>query len=190
VNDAARAEKAVRELLLASGADADSDQLRDTPRRVAAAYAEMLAGVGIDQLAPLRVGEAPASGLGVVVFRDVAFRSTCEHHLLPFSGSAHVAYLPGARVVGLGSIVRTLEILSARPQLQESLTDQLADALLTGAEASGSLVVLEARHSCVADRGPLADSSRLVTSAARGALAEGTSRAEAFALLLDRSEDD
>jgi len=185
--DSGRIEAAVAELLAAIGEDPSREGLRQTPRRVATAYEELFAGVGQDPAEALvarsdfpdsaeRAGE-------VVVLRGIEFRSMCEHHLLPFFGAAHVAYLPGARFAGLGALARTVEIAAARPQLQERLTEDIADALSTGLGARGALVVLEAAHGCVSARGPRQESARTVTLAARGELEDPVRRAEALALM-------
>ncbi|WP_431221480.1 GTP cyclohydrolase I [Leifsonia xyli] len=118
-----------------------------------------------------------------VLLRDIEFRSVCEHHLLPFLGVAHVAYLPGETVIGLGRIPRVIETLAARPQIQERLTDQIADAIEEGAGARGVLVVLDASHQCVTTRGPRQTGSTTVTVTARGAYADPTARAELMALI-------
>ncbi len=187
--DTARIEAAVAELLLAIGEDPTRPGLAGTPRSVAEAYQEFFAGLGEDPVAALReVDPAIADGdTGeLVVQRDLAFRSVCEHHLLPFSGTAHLAYAPGARVVGLGRLSRVLEILSARPQLQERLAEQLAEALHAGLDAEGVLVVLEARHGCVAARGPRQTDSTTVTVAARGSLASPDRQNAVLTLLATR----
>jgi GTP cyclohydrolase I len=118
-----------------------------------------------------------------VVVTDITVRSMCEHHLLPFLGVAHVAYLPGDRVVGLGKLPRVVNTLAARPQMQESLTEQIADALVEGLDPRGVLVVIEARHQCVAARGVEQTNSRTVTIASRGELTEPTARAEIMTLI-------
>src|SRR5215207_5304290 len=122
--------EAVSSLLRAFGIDPDHPQLRQTPHRVAMSFAELFGGVGADPHAPLRRGDPVPSGIELIGLRDLEFRSICSHHLLPFSVVVHVAYLPTTHIVGIGSIVRTLEILSTRPQLQEHLCQELADALL------------------------------------------------------------
>jgi GTP cyclohydrolase I len=182
--DRARVEAAVTELLGAIGEDAGRDGLRQTPSRVADAYAEFFAGVGEDPLELLR----DAVPLGdhdpeTVLVRDIAFRSICEHHLLPFVGVAHVAYLPGERIVGLGRLARLVETFAARPQLQERLTEQVADALEQGLGARGVLVVFDAVHACVTARGPRQTDSSTVTIASRGELAEPVHRAELITLI-------
>lgn len=174
---------AVRALLAASGVDPDVPMLADTPARVAASLRELFAGVGEDATAPLRRGDAVPEGLDIVCLRGIEFRSVCAHHLLPFSGTVDIAYLPVARLVGIGAIVRTLEILSTRPQIQEHLADELAQALHLGMDAAGALVVFEARHSCVADRGPREAGSVFTTVASSGVLGADGRRQDAIALL-------
>ena len=199
--DRDRIEAAVSELLAALGDDPAREGLEQTPRRVAELYAELFAGVGVDPAEALRStfdpspvsstttttatdaragGGAPAQP---VLLRDIAFRSVCEHHLLPFEGVAHVAYVPSGRVAGLGSIVAVVESASSRLQLQERLTDDIADALERALDARGVLVVLDARHGCVTARGPRQTGSTTVTLSARGGLAEPSARAEVTALL-------
>ncbi|QAY73082.1 GTP cyclohydrolase I [Agromyces protaetiae] len=188
--DVARIERAVHEILLAIGEDPDREGLQRTPQRVAEAYADFFGGLAVDPLSHLRdavpIGEnedgAPATS-DAVVLRDLAFRSVCEHHLLPFVGTAHVAYLPGDRVVGLGRIPAVVETLSRRPQLQERLTEEIADALVAGLDPRGVLVVLDAQHRCVTTRGSRQDRSSTITISSRGALAEPAARAEIIALI-------
>ncbi len=185
--DARRVEAAVSELLAAIGEDPGRDGLRETPRRVAEAYAEFFAGIGADPAAALAEaqgfdGSADAAG-ELVALRGIAFRSVCEHHLLPFHGTATVAYRPGERIVGLGALARVVEIAAARPQLQERLTEQIADAVQAGLAPRGVLVVVEAAHGCVSARGPRQGAAVTVTVAARGELADPTGRAEAIALV-------
>jgi GTP cyclohydrolase IA len=184
--DTARIEAAVVELLLAIGEDPRRSELRQTPRRVAESYAEFFAGIGVDPVAELLSSciDAQSSELGeVVLLRDIHFRSVCEHHLLPFTGVAHVAYLPGERIVGLGALARVVETIAARPQLQERLTEQVADALDAALDPRGVLVVLDATHGCVTARGPRQEASSTVTMATRGALATAAERAELVALI-------
>ncbi|UAJ78878.1 GTP cyclohydrolase I FolE [Leifsonia sp. ZF2019] len=182
--DRARIEAAVAEILAAIGEDPSRPGLASTPSRVADAYAEFFSGVGVDASAelgepvPLETARAET-----VIVRDIAFRSVCEHHLLPFLGVAHVAYLPGEAVVGLGRIPRVIDALAARPQIQERLTEQIADAIEQGAGAQGVLVVLDASHACVTTRGSRQTASTTVTVAARGAYTEPAARAELMALI-------
>lgn len=184
--DSARIEAAVTELLEAIGEDTGRPGLRDTPQRVADAYRDFFAG--LDQNPLDHLGETAEfddeAGLGdLVLLRDIDFRSICEHHLLPFLGVAHVAYLPGRRVVGLGKLPRVVETLASRPQLQERLGEQIADAIDTALDPRGVLVVLDAAHGCVTARGVRQASSSTVTVAARGELREASRRAEAMALI-------
>ncbi|MFD4958891.1 GTP cyclohydrolase I [Microbacterium sp. NPDC058389] len=180
----------VRELLEAIGEDPERPGLRQTPGRVADAYAEFFAGVGADAAAPLAhtisVSRGPAPDTlpsGAVILRDVLFRSVCEHHLLPFRGHAHLAYLPGEQVVGLGALPKVVEILSSRPQVQERLGEQIADVIAGSLDARGVLVVLDATHECVTMRGGRQTDASTVTIAARGELAEPAARAEIVALI-------
>ncbi|WP_130177304.1 GTP cyclohydrolase I [Cryobacterium sp. SO1] len=182
--DQPRIEAAVAEILAAIGEDPGRPGLATTPHRVAAAYAEFFAGLGQDPLDHLRdtvpVGDRTGE---LVLLRDIEFRSVCEHHLLPFLGTAHLAYLPGDRIVGLGKLANVVETLAARPQLQERLTEEIADALETGLAPRGTLVVLDASHGCVTTRGPRQTHSSTVTMASRGDLALPVARSEIIALI-------
>ena len=185
--DSARIEAAVVELLAAIGEDPARPGLEATPRRVAETYAEFFSGIGEDPLSHL--GDATDLGakdgeLGeLVLLRDVGFRSICEHHLLPFTGVAHVAYVPGERIVGLGRLPRVVETLSSRPQLQERLGEQIADVIETGLKPRGVLVVLDARHGCVAARGTRQVNSTTVTVASRGTLSDPVAQAAVLATI-------
>jgi GTP cyclohydrolase I len=187
VIDSGRIEAAVAELLAAIGEDTARPGLAATPKRVAEAYQEFFAGLDRDPLEPLRDSqelEVEPGQLGeLVLLRDIAFRSVCEHHLLPFTGLAHIAYLPGDRIVGLGRLPEVVDILSSRPPLQERLGEQIADALDAGLSPRGVLVVLDARHSCVTGRGSRQTRSTTVTVASRGELGEPVARAEAMSLI-------
>ncbi|WP_150307678.1 GTP cyclohydrolase I [Planctomonas psychrotolerans] len=190
--DSARIEAAVAELILAIGEDPGRPGLENTPQRVAEAYAEFFAGVGEDAAQHLGdtfpVTDAEGSDIvQPVLLRGIAFRSVCEHHLLPFLGTASVAYVPGDRVVGLGKIPRVIDTLAARPQVQERLAEQIADTLDAGLAPRGVLVVLEAAHSCVTARGVRQAASTTVTVASRGVLAERAARAELMALIASPS---
>lgn len=182
--DKARIQAAVSEILAAIGEDVDRPGLESTPKRVADAYAEFFGGLGENPLDHLRdsIPVGPHTG-ELVLLRDVAFRSVCEHHLLPFLGTAHIAYLPNERVVGLGRLPAVVETISARPQLQERLTEEIAEALQEGLDPLGVLVVLDAVHGCVGTRGPRQSSSSTVTMASRGALSDPAARAEIIALI-------
>lgn len=183
VVDTERIEAAVREILFAVGQDPDRDGLADTPARVARMYAEMFAGTRTDPAVHLQ-RTFEESYDEIVILRDIDFASMCEHHLLPFLGRAHVAYLPNGRVVGLSKLARTVDAYARRPQVQERMTAQIADALMIHLDARGALVVIEAEHMCMKVRGASKPNSVMVTSAARGVFASGAaSRAEAMSLL-------
>ncbi|MFT4123972.1 MAG: GTP cyclohydrolase I [Microbacteriaceae bacterium] len=183
--DRRRIEAAVAEILAAVGEDPDRPGLRATPRRVADACAELFAGLDADPAESLRDGLELAEGERgeLVLLRDLAFRSVCEHHLLPFIGTAHVAYAPAERIVGLGRIPRVLDTLAARPQLQERLGEQLADTLAEGLGAAGVLVVLEAVHGCLSARGARQAANSTVTVAGRGSLADAERQSAVLALI-------
>lgn len=188
--DRERVAALVHELLLAIGEDPARPGLTQTPQRVADAYAEFFSGIGADAAAPLShpisisLGPAPeTTASGAVMLRDIRFRSVCEHHLLPFIGRAHLAYLPRDRVVGLGALPKVVDILAARPQVQERLGEQIADTISDALDTRGVLVVLEATHSCVTTRGEGQRDASTVTIAARGELAEPAARAELIALM-------
>ncbi len=168
--DAVRAAAAVRELMLAVGLDPDLPVLLRTPDRVAETFAELLAGAGEDAGEPLDGGAPNTGGPVVITLRALSFRSLCPHHLLPYAGRIDIRYLPGERIIGIGSFARTIGILASRPQLQEDLTRELADLVLERAGAIHVEVSVSARHPCMADRGPRESSSVLETSAvaARG----------------------
>jgi len=183
--DRARIAAAVREILEAIGDDPSREGLVDTPKRVAEAYAEFFGGIGEDagdHLArTIPVGDDGTGDL--VLVRDIAFRSVCEHHLLPFLGTAHIAYLPDELVIGLGALPKLVDTLASRPQVQERLTEQIADALVDRLAPRGVLVVLDAAHGCVSMRGPRQLTSTTVTVASRGALQDPAARAELMALI-------
>lgn len=166
--DLARAEAAVRELLVAVGEDPDREGLRDTPRRVAKMYEELFAGLRTDPADALERTFAEDHE-ELVMLRDIQFSSLCEHHLLPFVGRAHVAYLPRGEVVGISKLARTVHTFARRPQVQERLTAQIADALMSHLSARGALVVVQAQHFCMKMRGVKKSSSVMVTSTLRGA---------------------
>ena len=189
--DTKRVAELTRELLIAIGEDPERAGLRETPERVAGAMAEFFSGIGQDAEEPLRrtidVSRGPAPETvptGAVLVRDIAFRSVCEHHLLPFQGRAHIAYLPGEQVVGLGSLARVLDICSARPQVQERLGEQVADAIEHALDARGVFVMLDAEHGCLRTRGEKRPEASTVTVAARGDLATQAARAEMAAYII------
>lgn len=183
--DAARVEAAVRELLIGIGEDPDREGLRDTPARVARSYRELFAGLWTEPSAVLeRTFSEDHDEL--VLVRDIPLFSMCEHHLLPFHGVAHVAYLPGSdgRVTGLSKLARLVDLYSRRPQVQERLTRQVADAMHRRLAARGVLVVVDAEHQCMSARGVRKPGARTTTSAVRGVLKSSAStRAEALGLI-------
>ncbi|QYN40913.1 GTP cyclohydrolase I FolE [Pseudonocardia sp. DSM 110487] len=185
VIDHARAEAAVRELLLAIGEDPDREGLRETPARVARSYAEIFQGLYSDPDAVLdRTFDEHHQEL--ILVKDIPMFSMCEHHLVPFHGVAHVGYIPNldGRVTGLSKIARLVDLYARRPQVQERLTAQVADALVRKLEPKGVIVVIEAEHLCMGMRGIRKPGSRTTTSAVRGMLRSSpTSRAEVLALI-------
>ncbi len=185
--DRERIAAAVSEILASIGEDPGREGLRNSPRRVAELYAELFGAVGDDPAAALgsafSAPDGPDAGDQPVLIRDITFRSVCEHHLLPFEGVVHVAYLPNERIAGLGSVVAVVESAASRPQLQERLTDDIAEAVERGLDARGVLVVVDAKHGCVSARGPRQTRSTTLTLAARGSLAEPAARAEIVALI-------
>jgi GTP cyclohydrolase I len=180
--DSERVKRAVVELISAIGEDPTRSELAATPDKFAEAYAEFFKGISQDPLAVL-AETFPAEHIEVVILKDIEFVSMCEHHLLPFTGVAHIAYLPSDRVIGLGRLPKLVELLGARPQLQENLTAQIADALETGLATKGVVVVIEARHHCVVSRGARQPEANTVTMAARGCYGEPAARAEVMALI-------
>jgi len=186
--DQPRIERAVREILIAIGEDPDRDGLIDTPARVARAYAEQFSGLS----------QHPEDVLGTVfdadhdeliLVRDIEVYSTCEHHLVPFFGKAHVAYIPNEKgqITGLSKLARLVDVYARRPQVQERMTSQIADALIRVLEPRGALVVIEAEHLCMSMRGVRKPGAKTVTSAVRGCIRDSArTRAEAMSLLLHR----
>lgn len=184
--DGPRAEAAVRELLLAVGEDPDREGLLDTPARVARAYAEVFAGMWQDPAAVL----STTFDIGhdeMVLVRDIEVYSTCEHHLVPFHGVAHVGYIPSdGRVTGLSKLARLVEVYARRPQVQERLTSQVADSLVEALAPRGVIVVVECEHLCMSMRGVRKPGARTMTSAVRGQMRDVATRAEAMSLILGR----
>ncbi len=182
--DLERIEAAVREILLAIGEDPTRDGLQKTPRRVARMYAEVFAGLREDPQHHLEV-QFESGHNEMVMVRDIPFYSMCEHHLLPFSGVAHVAYIPSDEgiITGLSKLARLVEAFALRPQVQERLTAQVADKLVEVLMPSGVMVVVEAEHQCMAMRGIRKPGSLTITSAVRGQFLEAPTRAEAMQLI-------
>lgn len=173
--DGPRIERAVREILAAIGEDATREELRETPARVAGAYARLFSGLNEDPLGHLDVS-FDEGAKDLVLMRGIPFVSVCEHHLLPMIGRASAAYLPAGKVLGFSEIVRLVEGYAARPQIQERLTAQVADALHEHLGSRGSLVVVEAEHTCMAATGAWNPGTTAVTSAARGVFADDPAR--------------
>ncbi len=186
--DLPRIEAAVREILLAVGEDPDRPGLRDTPARVARSYAELFSGVGRSPAVHLgRVFEHSTDD--AVIVRDIDFFSLCEHHLLPFFGQVHLAYLPAeGQVVGLSKLARAVETYALRPQMQERFTEQIADALDEHLQARGVAVIVEGEHFCMKMRGVRQRNARMVTSAFRGRLAQDANLKAVTLSLMGRPE--
>lgn len=187
--DQERAEKAVRELLVSIGEDPDREGLKDTPARVAKSLKENFAGLWQTPEEILSttfdIGHSE-----LVIVRDIKVYSHCEHHLTPFLGIAHVGYIPGEKgtITGISKLARLVDLYSRRPQVQERLTSQIADALVAGLEAAGVIVVLECEHLCMSMRGVRKSEARTITSAVRGQLRNSATRAEAMALITSHSK--
>lgn len=177
--DKSKIEEGVRLLLAGIGEDVNRAGLRETPERIARMYEEIYGGQEESPEAYL-AKTFPAENDRMVVEKDIVFYSTCEHHLLPFYGKAHVAYIPNGRVVGLSKLARTVEVFARRPQIQEQLTDQIADAIMEYLKPAGVMVLLEAEHMCMTMRGVKKPGSKTVTYAVRGAFAEAKELQQEF----------
>jgi GTP cyclohydrolase I len=184
--DVPRIERAVREMLEAIGEDPERDGLKDTPSRVARMYAELFRGLHQDPEEHLKA-MFDEDHHEMVVLRDIPFNSMCEHHLMPFEGRAHLAYIPGGHLLGLSKLARVVDVFAHRPQVQERLTSQIADVLAQRLHVKGCAVVLEAVHTCMTCRGVRKPGSVMVTSALRGMMHKNpATRAEVLALLHPR----
>ena len=182
--DHARIQAAVKEILAAVGEDPDREGLQETPARVARMYAEMFAGLKRDPKIHLQKVFTESYD-EVVLIKDITFCSMCEHHLLPFTGTAHVGYLPDGKVVGLSKLARVVEDVARRPQVQERMTEEIANLVESELGARGTAVVLEASHSCMTIRGIRKPGSSCLTSAMRGVFRENlSSRAEILGLIV------
>jgi GTP cyclohydrolase IA len=184
VYDHARAEAAVRELLYAVGEDPEREGLHETPARVARAYAELTAGLRMNPEDVLTT----TFDIGhdeMVLVRDIELWSMCEHHLVPFTGVAHLGYIPAesGKITGLSKLARLVDVYAKRPQVQERLTTQIADAMMEILEARGAIVVIEAEHLCMTMRGVRKAGARTITSAVRGIMHNSATRSEAMALI-------
>lgn len=181
--DQERIRAAVREILIAVGEDPDREGLLETPDRVARMYAELFSGLHEDPRRHLQK-KFKQKYDEMVLVKDIGFESVCEHHLLPFIGKAHIAYLPKGRIAGLSKFGRVVEVLARRPQVQERMTEELADLLMEELDARGVAVVLEASHTCMTIRGIRKANSVCTTSAMRGVFAENhSSRSELMSLI-------
>jgi GTP cyclohydrolase I len=185
--DADAVERAVRDLLVAIGENPERDGLLQTPARVARAYAEMFRGLR-STADEVLVTTFDIGHDEMVLVKDIELYSTCEHHLVPFHGVAHIGYIPNesGRITGLSKLARLVDVFAKRPQVQERLTTQVADALVRILEPRGAIVVLEAEHLCMSMRGVRKPGAKTVTSAVRGSLRDPATRAEAMSLILGR----
>jgi len=183
--DTQRVERAVRELLLAIGEDPDRDGLTNTPARVARSYTEIFAGMR-QKPEDVLTTTFELGHNELILVKDIEVYSTCEHHLVPFHGVAHIGYIPGrdGRVTGLSKLARLVDVYARRPQVQERMTTQIADALVEHLRPLGVLVVIECEHLCMSMRGVRRPGSRTITSAVRGQLRDPATRAEAMGLVL------
>jgi GTP cyclohydrolase IA len=183
--DRPRAEAAVRELLIAVGEDPDREGMQDTPARVARAYQELLVGMRMSAEEVLTT-TFDAGHDEMILVRNLELWSMCEHHLVPFTGVAHVGYIPheNGRITGLSKLARLVDVYAKRPQVQERLTTQIADSLMDILEARGAIVVIEAEHLCMTMRGVHKPGSKTVTSAVRGTMHNAATRAEAMSLIM------
>ncbi len=186
--DLPRIERAIREILVAVGEDPERDGLRDTPARVARALTEQFAGLRLEP-ADVLTTVFDADHEEMVLVRDIELYSTCEHHLVPFFGRAHVGYIPNEKgqITGLSKLARLVDVYARRPQVQERMTSQIADAMMATLEPRGVIVIIEAEHLCMSMRGVRKPGAKTVTSAVRGSfLSSETTRLEAMSLLTDR----
>jgi GTP cyclohydrolase I len=183
--DHERAERAVKELLLAIGEDPEREGLKDTPARVSRAFKENFAGLWQSPNDVLTttfdIGHEE-----LVIIRDIEVFSHCEHHLTPFHGVAHVGYIPSGKITGLSKVARLVDLFARRPQVQERLTSQIADAMVEILDAAGVIVIIECEHLCMSMRGVRKSEARTVTSAVRGILRDAATRAEAISLITNR----
>lgn len=188
--DSEALKRVVHDILVAVGEDPQREGLVNTPERVAELFADLYSGVGVDPVQLLMDARPVAADDDergeLVAMRDISFHSLCEHHLLPFEGVVSVVYAPGDRILGLGTLVSLVEVISRRPQLQERVGEMIVSALVSSGVASGALALISAVHGCVAYRGPK-QKLTTVTVAAQGTLAEGSPRHEA--LMLAGGED-
>jgi len=183
----AKIEKAVRSMLEAIGEDPEREGIKETPRRVAQLYQRIFSGIGQDPAKNLKL-YCVNNQDGMILVENISFHSMCEHHLLPFFGKIHLAYLPNKnRVTGLSSLTKAIEVLSQRPQLQERLANEIADTLMKALNPKGLLVIVEAEHLCMAMNDPHRSGTSAISVAARGAMLEESARTEALSLISDQT---
>jgi len=180
--DQERAEKAVRELLLALGEDPERDGLKETPARVARAFKENFEGLW-QKPEDVLTTTFDIGHEELVIIRDIEVFSHCEHHLTPFHGVAHVGYIPSGKITGLSKVARLVDLFSRRPQVQERLTSQIADAMVKILDPMGVIVIIDCEHLCMSMRGVRKSHARTTTSAVRGVLRDPATRAEAISLI-------
>ena len=183
--DQERAEKAVRELLLALGEDPEREGLKETPARVARAFKENFEGLW-QKPEDVLTTTFDIGHEELVIIRDIEVFSHCEHHLTPFHGVAHVGYIPSGKITGLSKVARLVDLFARRPQVQERLTTQIADALVEILKPMGVIVIIDCEHLCMSMRGVRKSLARTTTSAVRGVLRDATTRAEAISLITNR----
>jgi GTP cyclohydrolase I len=183
--DEERAKKAVRELLLALGENPDRDGLRDTPARVARAFKENFEGLW-QRPQDVLTTTFDIGHEELVIIRDIEVFSHCEHHLTPFHGVAHVGYIPRGKITGLSKVARLVDLFARRPQVQERLTTQIADAIVEILDPMGVIVIIDCEHLCMSMRGVRKSQARTTTSAVRGVLRDAATRAEAMSLITNR----
>jgi GTP cyclohydrolase I len=183
--DQERAEKAVRELLLALGEDPEREGLKETPARVARAFKENFEGLW-QKPEDVLTTTFDIGHEELVIIRDIEVFSHCEHHLTPFHGVAHVGYIPSGKITGLSKVARLVDLFARRPQVQERLTTQIADALVEILKPMGVIVIIDCEHLCMSMRGVRKSQARTTTSAVRGVLRDATTRAEAISLITNR----
>lgn len=186
--DKQRIEAAVRELLTAIGEDVDREGLLETPKRVANMYEEIFSGLHDDPKQYLKIFDVPEQNQELVIVRDIPMYSVCEHHLLPFVGTAHIAYIPqGGKIIGLSKFARIVSSFAKRPQVQERLTSEIADFLYDNLDPLGVAVVIEAEHLCMTMRGARAAGAKTMTSALRGTIkSDARTRSEVMSLLTQK----
>ncbi|MFM2215075.1 MAG: hypothetical protein RJA88_444 [Actinomycetota bacterium] len=183
--DQERAEKAVRELLLALGEDPEREGLKETPARVARAFKENFEGLW-QKPEDVLTTTFDIGHEELVIIRDIEVFSHCEHHLTPFHGVAHIGYIPSGKITGLSKVARLVDLFARRPQVQERLTTQIADALVEILKPMGVIVIIDCEHLCMSMRGVRKSQARTTTSAVRGVLRDATTRAEAISLITNR----